>query len=77
MAYQGRWDPHRSRSWVSALEFTMETTTNFDGKLMKIVTLILCLNIKGKKMMQKEKVRKSETKRINIVMDVLCPQWKV
>ena len=28
-------------------------------------------------MMQKEKVRKSETKRINIVMDGLCPQWKV
>ena len=56
----------------------METTTNFDGKLMKIVTLILCLNIKGKKkMMQKEKVRESETKRINVVMDGLCPQWKV
>lgn len=43
-----RWDPHRSRSWVWALEFTTETTTNFDGKLMKIVTLIICLNIKKK-----------------------------
>ena len=27
-------------------------------------------------MMQKEKVRESETKRISAVMDGLCPQWK-